>query len=157
MSFLDKTGLARLWANISALANTKVDKVDGKDLSTNDFTDEYKEAINNDPKFSASAAAGIKASDITNWNNKSNFSGNYNDLSGTPTIPAAANDGKLTIQRNGSTVATFGANQSGNATANITVPTKTSDLTNDSGFTNISYGTTLPPTGVNGQIFLLQG
>lgn len=37
------------------------------------------------------------------------------------------------------------------------VPTKTSELTNDSGFTSISYGTTLPSTGVNGQIFLLQG
>lgn len=84
-------------------------------------------------------------------------SGKYSDLSGKPTIPAAANNGTLTIQKNGTTVATFGANQSTAATANITVPTKTSDLTNDSGFKNISYGTTLPPTGVNGQIFLLQG
>lgn len=38
-------------------------------------------------------------------------------------LPAAANNGKLTIQKNGTTVATFSANQSGNATANITVPT----------------------------------
>lgn len=44
------------------------------------------------------------------------------------------NNGTLTIQKNGSSIATFSANQSGNATANITVPTKTSDLTNDSGF-----------------------
>ena len=29
----------------------------------------------------------IKETDITNWNNKSNFSGNYNDLSNKPTIP----------------------------------------------------------------------
>ena len=84
-------------------------------------------------------------------------SGSYNDLSNKPTIPAAANNGTLTIQKNGTNVATFGANQSTNATANITVPTKTSELTNDSGFKNISYGTTLPSTGVNGQIFLLQG
>ena len=40
----------------------------------------------------------------------------------------------LTIQRNGTTVKTFTANASSNVTANITVPTKTSDLTNDSGF-----------------------
>ena len=36
-----------------------------------------------------------------------------------PTIPAAANNGTLTIQKNSSTVQTFTANQSGNATANI--------------------------------------
>ena len=41
---------------------------------------------------------------------------------------AAVNNGKLTIQKNGSTVATFTANQSGNTTANITVPTKLNDL-----------------------------
>lgn len=59
----------------------------------------------------------------------SSFSGNYNDLSNKPTIPAAANNGTLTIQKNGTSVATFGANQSTNATANITVPTNFDDLT----------------------------
>ena len=62
-------------------------------------------------------------------------SGSYNDLTYKPTIPAAANNGTLTIQKNGTDVATFGANQSTNTTANITVPTKVSDLTNDSGYT----------------------
>ena len=60
-------------------------------------------------------------------------SGSYNDLFNKPTIPTV-NNAKLTIQKNGTTVKTFTANQSTNATANITVPTKTSDLTNDSGF-----------------------
>ena len=55
--------------------------------------------------------------------------GSYSDLNNKPTIPAAANNGQLTIQKNGTAVATFTANQSGNATANITVPTKFSDLT----------------------------
>ena len=41
---------------------------------------------------------------------------------------SAVNNGKLTIQKNGSTVATFTANQSGNATANIIVPTKLTEL-----------------------------
>lgn len=41
------------------------------------------------------------------------------------------NNGTLTIQKNGTSVQTFTANQSSNATANITVPTKTSDLIND--------------------------
>ena len=57
-------------------------------------------------------------------------SGAYSDITGTPTIPTV-NDATLTIQKNGADVQTFTANQSTNATANITVPTKTSDLTND--------------------------
>lgn len=44
------------------------------------------------------------------------------------------NDATLTIQQNGTTVQTFTANQASNATANITVPTDTSDLTNGAGF-----------------------
>ena len=82
-----------------------------------------------------------KTSDLTN---DSNFvpstdlatvatSGSYNDLTDTPAIPTV-NNATLTIQRNGTNVQTFTANQSTNATANITVPTKTSELTNDSGF-----------------------
>jgi hypothetical protein len=42
------------------------------------------------------------------------------------------NNGTLIIQRNGTNVTTFSANQSGNATANITVPTALSELTADS-------------------------
>lgn len=59
--------------------------------------------------------------------------GAYSDLTGTPTIPTV-NDATLTIQKNGTNVQTFTANASTNKTANITVPTATSDLTNDSGF-----------------------
>ena len=60
-------------------------------------------------------------------------SGSYSDLSNKPTIPTV-NNATLTIQKNGTTVNTFTANASSNVTANITVPTATSDLTNDSGF-----------------------
>jgi hypothetical protein len=56
--------------------------------------------------------------------------GSYNDLSDKPSI----NNATLTIQKNGSTVKTFTANASSNVTCNITVPTKTSDITNDSNF-----------------------
>ena len=62
-----------------------------------------------------------------------------------PTIPTV-NNATLTIQKNGSTVKTFTANASSNVTANITVPTKTSDVTNDSGFLTAS---TLPIAGTN--------
>ena len=44
------------------------------------------------------------------------------------------NNATLTIQKNSSNVATFTANASSDVTANITVPTKVSELTNDSGF-----------------------
>ena len=60
-------------------------------------------------------------------------SGSYNDLSNKPTIPTV-NNATLTIQKNSTTVQTFTANASSNVTCNITVPTKTSELTNDSSF-----------------------
>ena len=68
----------------------------------------------------------------------SNFSGSYNDLTNKPTIPTV-NNATLTIQKNGTNVQTFTANQSTNATANITVPTKVSELTNDSGYKTGTY------------------
>lgn len=63
----------------------------------------------------------------------SSFSGDYNDLTNKPTIGNAS----LVIKKNGTTVKTFTANATSNIEANITVPTKTSELTNDSNF--ISY------------------
>ena len=58
----------------------------------------------------------------------------WSNVTGKPTIPAAANNGTLTIQKNGTNVATFTANQSGNTTCNITVPTNTNELTNGAGY-----------------------
>ena len=58
-----------------------------------------------------------------------NDAGYYNQS----TLPAI-NNGILTIQKNGKNVSTFSANQNSNATANIQVPTKVSELTNDSGY-----------------------
>lgn len=96
---------------------------------------------NQSTNATANITVPTKTSDITN---DSNFvasgdlaavatSGSYNDLSNKPTIPTV-NNATLTIQKNGSTVKTFTANASSNVTANITVPTSTSELTNDSGF-----------------------
>lgn len=39
-----------------------------------------------DPIFSASASANITTNDITNWNNKSEFSGSYDDLTNKPDL-----------------------------------------------------------------------
>ncbi len=97
---------------------------------------------------------GISTSDVTNAlgyipENSASLatvatSGSYNDLSNKPTIPTV-NNATLTIQKNGTTVKTFTANASSNVTANITVPTKVSELTNDSGYTS-NAGTI---TGIN--------
>lgn len=56
-----------------------------------------------------------------------------NALPASTVIPTV-NDATLTIQKNGTTVATFTANSAQNATADISVPTKVSDLTNDLDF-----------------------
>ena len=45
MAYLDKTGLERLWLQITAKLDNKVTKVDGKGLSTNDFTTAEKEQL----------------------------------------------------------------------------------------------------------------
>lgn len=56
----------------------------------------------------------------------------YCDLTGTPTIW----DAKLTIQRNGTCVNSITMNATSNVTANISVPTKTSDISNDCWYIN---------------------
>ena len=58
-------------------------------------------------------------------------SGSYSDLINKPTIPTV-NNATLTIQKNGSTVATFTENSSTSTTANITVPTVDTALSSTS-------------------------
>lgn len=58
-------------------------------------------------------------------------SGSYNDLSDKPAIPTV-NNATLTIQKNGTTVATFTANSSTATTADITVPTVDTTLSSTS-------------------------
>ena len=90
-NYLDKTGLALVWEKIKNGLSGKVDKVDGKGLSTNDYTSDEKTKL-------ANIASGAQV----------------NVLEG--------------IQKNGTNVTIT------NKIANISVPTATSDLTNDSGF-----------------------
>ena len=91
-------------------------------------------SLTNKPNLSIVATTG-------NYNDLVNkptlFSGNYNDLTNKPTIPTV-NNATLTIQKNGSNVGTFTANQNTNQTVNIIVPTTTSQLTNNSGFITAS-------------------
>jgi len=58
--------------------------------------------------------------------------GAYADLTGLPTIPTV-NDGRLTIQQNGTAKGYFNANQSGNVTANIITDTWTTSTTVSNG------------------------
>lgn len=99
--------------------------------------------------------------DKYNWDNKSNFSGDYNDLDNKPTIPAAQvnsdwdadsgvaqilhkpsiNDGTLTITQNGATKGTFGANSSESKTIDVTDTTYQSKSASQGG-TDVSLVTT---------------
>ena len=64
------------------------------------------------------------------------------------TIPTV-NNATLTIQKNGTTINTFTANASSDVTANITVPTKVSELTNDSGYITSYTDTKLQVSEIN--------
>ena len=119
-----------------------------------------------EPAFNASAAKNITSQDITNWDNKSDFSGNYSDLAGKPTIPTKTSDltndsdfattsyvdqhtpesvvlytqQSLTEEQKSQARSNIGAGESGfsgdynDLTNKPFIPSKTSDLTNDSGF-----------------------
>lgn len=74
MPYLDKSGLTYLWGKITALLGNKVDKVSGKDLSTNDFTDTEQSkldatnvAYGTCTTAAATAAKVITISGNTNW------------------------------------------------------------------------------------------
>ena len=97
--------------------------------TSGDYTD-----LSNTPSLASVATTG-NYNDLSNTPSLASVAttGNYNDLTSKPTIPTV-NNATLTIQKNGTTVKTFTANASSNVTANITVPSKVSDLTNDSGF-----------------------
>lgn len=158
-----KDGQIRLWTNPAASGGGGPTVVQTTGQSTADVmsqkavTDEL--ALKVDASSLATVATSGSYNDLSNkptipaaqvnsdWNANSGVaqilnkptlatvatSGSYNDLSNRPTIPTV-NNATLTIQKNGTTVNTFTANASSNVTANITVPTATSDLANDSGF-----------------------
>lgn len=93
--------------SVNSIVALKQNIIDSENMLSADYVDD----TNTTNKF-------VTATDITNWNNKSDFSGDYNDLTNKPTIPT------LTSQL---------TNDSGFLTS-ANIPTKTSDLQNDSGF-----------------------
>ena len=88
----------------------------------NELVDGKQDVITSSNKLSASLVSGLATVATT---------GSYNDLSNKPTIPTV-NNATLTIQKNGSNVATFTANASSNVTANISVPNTVSSVSSSS-------------------------
>lgn len=54
--YLDNNGLLYLWGKIKSIVGGKVDKVDGKGLSTNDFTDADKSKLSGLENYTLPAA-----------------------------------------------------------------------------------------------------
>lgn len=73
--------------------------------------------------------------------------GNYNDLIDKPTIPAAANDSRITIQRNGTEINYFTLDQSSPKTINILVPTTVQELSDASSYAKKSDLATVATSG----------
>lgn len=129
--------------NAATAAQTSADAANTAAGKAQTSADSAQEAADNAQESAdAAAASAKKANDaLVSKANTADLatvatSGSYADLSNKPTIPTV-NNATLTIQKNGTNVATFTANSGTAATANITVPTKVSELTNDS-----SYATT---------------
>ena len=105
--------------DITDTTATESDVVSGKTFYAANGTRQTGSYTETDPIFSASAASGITSSDITNWNNKSTFSGDYDDLTNKPTIPTV-NNGKLQFSKDGVKVTEFTANSSTNVNVDLT-------------------------------------
>lgn len=148
--YIGENALSYFWLKIKGFLNNKVDKVEGKGLSTNDLTDELKEKI-------------LRAGDST-------FSGDYGDLTSKPSINGKTLNGIMTLADIGAVAAEEGKGLSTNdytttektklagvasgaqvnkietvkvngtaqtiteKAVNITVPTKVSELTNDKSY-----------------------
>ena len=151
----DKPSIPSVSATQLLSTGTKIGSVT-VDSTTTDFYAPTSGGITTetDPVFVASAAYGISSTDISNWNAKSDFSGSYNDLSNKPTIPTAAtatpsNLGTAAVGSSSKYAKEDhvhkmpSASEVGALPANTSIPTKVSDLTNDSGFIS-SYTETDP-------------
>ena len=117
---LDGTGTVSGW---TALKNTVAGKQDaltaGSNISISGSTISATDTT-------YSAGTGLSLTGTT-------FAVDTTTIAQKSDIPTV-NNATLTIQKNGTDVQTFTANSASNKTANITVPTKTSELTNDSNF-----------------------
>lgn len=152
---------------IATEVGKKVDKVDGKGLSTNDFTDEYKDKLDslenitfeesdptvpawakeaNKPTYTAEEVGALAASttladlvddanhrtvsdsEKATWNAKSDFSGDYSDLTNAPNI-VEDHEGNLVISDDNGNII-FRSDADGFETTQLTVQNVILDGTN---------------------------
>ena len=136
--FLTTNGSTMSWGSINTTVNNATVTIQKNSTNVGSFT--LNQSSNATINISVPTTV-AELSDSSNYIDNSELwelatvatSGSYNDLSNKPTIPTVSNS-TITIQKNGTNVSSFTLNQSGNATVNITVPTQTSELTNNSGF-----------------------
>ena len=136
MAIDDNTSYELTGAQVKDLASKINAKEDSADLAAVAESGSYNDLLNK-PTIPAAQVNSDwdAASGVAQILNKPSLatvatSGSYNDLSNKPTIGNAT----ITIQKNGTSAGTFTTNATSNKSINITVPTATSDLTNDSGF-----------------------
>lgn len=180
--YLDKNGLAYLWAQIKNALLGKVDKVDGKGLSSNDYTSDEKAKL-------ANIAAGAEVNVNADWNATTGDAAILNKPANlvqdanyvhTDSNYTATEKSKLAGIESGAeaNVQADWSVTSSSSDAFIknkpSIPSKVSDLTNDSGFATTTYVddeiaeaigsvtgidfqvvTTLPATGTKGVIYLI--
>src|SRR5574344_1194078 len=134
--YLDRVGLTNLWANIKAYVTSRVPtKVSELTNDSGYITGVSWNNVSGKPSTFTPKTHTHAKSDITDFPTLATVatSGSYTDLANKPTIPTV-NNGTLTIQKNGTNVKTFTANSSSNVTVDITVPTKNSQLSNDTNY-----------------------
>lgn len=149
MSSADKTKLDKL-ATV-ATSGSYNDLVDTPSIPTkvSELTNDAKYlTTESDPTVPAHVKA-ITQANITTWNNKSTFSGDYNDLSNKPTIPTKVGeltndagyitgytetDPTVPAWAKAANKPTYTAAEVGALPNTTKIPSKTSDITNDSGF-----------------------
>jgi hypothetical protein len=121
--------------SVEEMIDNKVSKVNGKDLSTNDFTNEYKEKLDNlnqggsiveetDPTVPDWAKAATKPSYTAEEvgalpKDTSLFSGDYNDLENAPDISEDGSGDLIIADKDGNII--FRSNGDGFETVNLTV------------------------------------
>ncbi|MFR3182511.1 MAG: hypothetical protein ACLTPN_02710 [Clostridia bacterium] len=136
--YLNDDGLSYLWLKLKQLFAGKVDKIEGKGLSDRNFTQAMETKLNGLqnytlPKASAETLGGVKVGaglQISNEGTLSTTGGGIADavawenVTNKPTTLAGYG---ITDVKISGKVITLG-------TSSITVPSKTSEITNDSGF-----------------------
>ena len=157
-------------SNVNELLSAKQDVINDLDVIRSGAllgTTALQSFTETDPTV-PSHVKSITQEDITNWNNKSDFSGNYNDLTNKPIIPEETteskvsewgftkNDGTITsVKMNGKIVSSMGEADLG------TVITEHQDITGkaDKATTLLGYGITdaYTKTEVNNLIPSLDG